>query len=93
MMRLALARQFMREYERLSKADQRGCDDALEALSLAFGDPHRHAGLGVRALRRGVYECRATQSIRIGFTRHGNILLIRTVGSHHAIETWLKNNL
>jgi hypothetical protein len=55
--------------------------------------PYLHAGLGVRALRRGVYECRATQSVRIGFTRHGDTLLVRTVGSHGTIRTWLKNNL
>ena len=93
MMRLALARQFVREYGALAKADQAYCDAAVEALPSAFGDPHHHGGLGVRALRRGVYECRARQSIRIGFTRHGDTLLLHTVGNHDTIRAWLRNSL
>jgi hypothetical protein len=93
MMRLALAPQFMRQYGALSRADQRFCDAALEALPEAFGFPHRHTGLGVRALRRGVYECRASQAVRIGFTRHRGTLVLQAVGNHETIRAWLRNNL
>ncbi len=93
MMKLVLARQFVRQYAALAKADQQRCDAAVETLPSVFGDPHRHGGIGLRALRRGVYECRASQSIRIGFTRHGDILLLHTVGNHDTIRAWLRNNL
>ena len=93
MIRLALTRPFIRDYERLSKQDQYWCDKALQALPEMFGNPHRHAGLGIRALRRGLYECRSSQSIRIGFTRQGDTLLVRTVGTHNTIRSWLRNNL
>ena len=63
-MKVALAPQFIRRYAVLSKTERELCDAAVEALPAAFGHPHRHAGLGVRALRRGVYECRATLSVR-----------------------------
>jgi mRNA-degrading endonuclease RelE of RelBE toxin-antitoxin system len=92
-MNLALAPQFIRQYRRLSRTDQQFCDAALEALSDAFGDPHRHTGLGIRALRRGVYECRASVAVRIGFTRHGETLLLQAVGNHDAIRAWLRNSL
>ena len=92
-MRIALARQFVKQYAALSIEDQRLCDAAIEALPVAFGHPHQHGGLDARALRRGVYECRASQSIRIGFTRHGDILLLHTVGNHDTIRAWLRNNL
>lgn len=93
MIRLVLAPQFVRQYAGLSKADQQLCDVSAEALPAVFGFPHRHAGLGVRALRRGVYECRASQGVRIGFTRHGDTLLLHTVGNHETIRTWLRNSL
>jgi len=91
MMKVALAPQFIRRYAVLSKTERELCDAAVEALPAAFGHPHRHAGLGVRALRRGVYECRATLSVRIGFTRHGDTLLLHTVGNHDTIRTWLRS--
>ena len=83
----------MREYGRLSSADQKLCDAAVEAMPGGFGHPHRHAGLGLRALRRGVYECRASQAVRIGFTRHGEILLLQTVGNHDTIRAWLRSGI
>lgn len=92
-MRLALTRAFLRQYSALPEAGQQSCDKALDALSSAFGDPHRHAGLGLRALRRGVYECRANLDVRIGFTRHADTLLIHTVGNHDTIRSWLRNNM
>jgi hypothetical protein len=93
MMRLALARPFVKQYGALSRTDQESCDAALEALPLVFGYPHRHSGLGVRALRRGVYECRASQAIRIGFTRHGDTLLVHAIGNHDTIRAWLQGGL
>jgi hypothetical protein len=93
MMKLAVAPQFARHYGALTEADRRLCDEAIEALPGAFGQPQRHAGLGVRALRRGVYECRASQAMRIGFPRHGDTLLLQTVGNHETIRAWLRHAL
>ena len=90
-MKVALAPRFMRQYGVLTKTDQQFCDTAVEALPDAFGHPHRHAGLGARALRRGIYECRAGQAVRIGFTRHGDTLLLHIVGNHDTIRNWLRN--
>jgi len=92
MMKIALTRQFLQRYNSLSQIDRKLCDAALAARPNAFGHPHRHAGLGVRALRRGLYECRPSQSVRVGFTRHGDTLLLHTVGNHETIRTWLRAN-
>ena len=93
MLRLALSPRFMRCYSRLSRTDQQFCEAAIEALPEIFGHPHRHAGLGLRrALRRGVYECRPTQAVRIGFTRHGEILLLQIVGNHDTIRAGLRSH-
>jgi mRNA-degrading endonuclease RelE of RelBE toxin-antitoxin system len=90
-MKVVIAPLFVRQYRGLSKADQRLCDGAVAALPKAFGYPHQHTGLGLRALRRGVYECRAGQAVRIGFTRHADTLLFQTVGNHDVIRTWLRH--
>ncbi len=92
-MKVALAPLFIRQYRGLSTADQGSCGECIESLPESFGHPHRHAGLGLRALRRGVYECRAIRAVRIGFTRHGATLLLQTVGNHDTIRAWLKNSL
>jgi hypothetical protein len=92
-MRLALAPAFVQQYRALSKTNRQFCDAAIDALAAAFGHPHRHAGLGVRAMRRGLYGCRASQGLRIGFTRHGDTLLLHMVGSHDVIRAWLRNSL
>ncbi|HEV2209183.1 MAG TPA: hypothetical protein VG167_10440 [Verrucomicrobiae bacterium] len=89
-MNLELAPRFIDEYRRLSTDDQALCDEAIQDLPAAFGYPHQHAGIGVRALRRGVYECRAGLHIRIGFTRHSGTLLLQTVGDHQTIKRWLR---
>ena len=91
-MRLALAPRFIRQYDALPEAARQLCDGAIEALPEAFGHPHLHTGLGIRALRRGVYECRASQAVRIGFTQHGDTLLLQTVGNHETIRAWLRNS-
>jgi len=92
-MTVALTPQFTRQYRSLAAPEQLLCDSAVENLPTTFGHPHLHAGLGLRALRRGVYECRVSQSVRIGFTRHGDTLLLQTIGNHDAIRTWLRNNI
>jgi mRNA-degrading endonuclease RelE of RelBE toxin-antitoxin system len=91
-MKIALAPQFVRQYRQLSETDQQFCAAAVDALPGAFGFPHRHSGLSIRALRRGVYECRASQAVRIGFTHHGDTLLLHMVGNHDAMRTWLRKN-
>jgi hypothetical protein len=93
MMKLAVAPQFSRHYRGLSAAERRLCDEAIDALPEGFGQPHRHSGLGLRALRRGVCECRASQAMRIGFTRHGDTLLLRGVGNHDTIRAWPRSVL
>lgn len=47
--------------------EKRQCAVALLELCEAFGRPHVHSGLGVRKLLPGVFECRATISLRFVF--------------------------
>jgi hypothetical protein len=92
-MKVALAPSFVRHYRSLAPSEQATCDECIDALPGSFGHPHRHAGLGIRSLRRNVYEFRVGRSLRVGFVRHGETLLLQTVGNHDTIRAWLKNSL
>ena len=95
-MNIALTPQFLRQYKDLAAADQRACDAAVEALPAAFGHPHRHTGLGLRALRRGVYECRVNQACASGsrgMARHCcSKRLVTMIRSAHGLGTMLSSN-
>jgi len=63
----------------------------LRQLPAAFGHPHTHAGLGLRQLRRGIYEARIGLQIRVLFERDGDLLVIKTLGDHAAIRRYLRD--
>ncbi|MEO6246686.1 MAG: hypothetical protein ABIQ12_14770 [Opitutaceae bacterium] len=63
----------------------------LRRLSAAFGRPHAHAGLGLRQLRRGIYEARIGLQIRVLFERDGDLLVLKTLGDHAAIRRYLRD--
>lgn len=64
---------------------------ALRRLPTVFGRPHAHAGLGLRQLRRGVYEARIGLHIRVLFERDGELLVIKMFGNHAAIRRYLRD--
>lgn len=63
----------------------------LRRLPGAFGRPHAHAGLGLRQLRRGLYEARVGRQLRVLFERDGALLVIKTVGDHEAVRRYLRD--
>lgn len=64
---------------------------AVDALSDAFGKPHLHAGLGIRRLKGNYFECRADRDTRVVFELEGSTATLRMVGSHDAVQRFLKN--
>lgn len=63
----------------------------LRRLPATFGRPHAHAGLGLRQLRRGVYEARVGMQIRVLFERDGDLLVIKMLGNHDDIRRYLRD--
>ena len=79
-MRLLLTDRFRRAYRSLSPQDRKRVQKALLLISEDLGYP----GLRVKRLQgtAGIWEARASRSLRITFEVEGQDLTLRNVGHH-----------
>jgi len=63
---------------------------AISAVAIAFGDPHKHRGLGLRKLARRSYEVRVHLQWRIVFLHDGKALIAYDVMNHDEVSRWLR---
>lgn len=63
---------------------------AMRAADASYGQPHLHAGVGLRRIRPFM-ECRCGLDLRLVFQREGQALVFHLCGSHDEIESFLKN--
>ncbi len=90
-MRIALAEGFQRDVRALSEAHRLAVLDALLSLPRAMGDPHVHAGLGIRKLHAsGIWEARVGLGLRLVFALEANLLTLVRVGGHDEIRRFLR---
>ncbi len=83
--------------ERISKTADKLPPDAREKVSraiadvaAAFGDPHKHRGLGLRKLARRSYEIRVQRQWRVVFIHDGDTLIAYDVMNHDEVSLWLR---
>jgi len=62
------------------------CLLALCELTDAFGQPHRHGGLGMRKLGGKLFECRGTLALRFVFQDRGSELYVSFLGAHDEVK-------
>jgi len=79
-MRLILTNRFNKAYQSLAAVDQGRVQKAIRLMS---GDL-RHPGLRVKRIKgtQGIWEARASKSLRITFEPEGDALILRNVGYH-----------
>ncbi len=79
-MRLILTNRFQKAYQSLAADDQGRVQKAIRLMS---GDL-RHPGLRVKRIKgtQGIWEARASKSLRITFETEGDALILRNVGHH-----------
>jgi mRNA-degrading endonuclease RelE of RelBE toxin-antitoxin system len=79
-MRLLLTDRFRRAYRSLSPQDRKRVQKAL----LLMSEDLRYPGLRVRRVQGtgGIWEARASRSLRITFEVEGEDLILRNVGHH-----------
>ena len=63
---------------------------AIAKVSAAFGDPHKHRGLGLRKLARRSYEIRVQRQWRVVFIHDGETLIAFDVMDHNEVALWLR---
>lgn len=88
-MRIELHSRFLKRVEKLNRTDKDQLSDVLQSLEAGFGNPHSHAGLGIRRLRKDLFECRAGLRLRIVFYAERGVLSIYDVMTHDEIKAWL----
>jgi hypothetical protein len=89
--RIDLHPRFRQRVEKLSTADRKQVAKSLGALADDFGHPHGHAGLGIRRLRKDLFECRAGLHWRVVFFAEKGVLTAYDVMTHEEIKAWLRN--
>jgi mRNA-degrading endonuclease RelE of RelBE toxin-antitoxin system len=82
---------FRRRTAKLKAADRELIADSLRALADGFGWPHLHAGVGIRRLRKDLFECRAGLHWRIVFFAEKGLLTAYDVMTHDEVKAWLRS--
>jgi hypothetical protein len=90
MVRLDLHPRLRRRVSRLAADQAANVESALERLRQGFGQPHLHSGLGIRRLRRGLYECRAGLELRILFWAEPGGVTAFDVMTHGEVRAFLR---
>ncbi len=86
-----LAKPAVADLGKLSGAEHAEVMARLGQVSLAFGNPHKHAGLGLRKLKGSVYEFRASRSLRVVFLWRDGTIWIEAIGNHEDVRRFLKS--
>lgn len=63
---------------------------AISEVAAAFGDPHRHRGLGLRKLAARSYEIRVHLHWRVVFLHDGSNLIAYDIMNHDGVSRWLR---
>ncbi len=62
----------------------------MKAALVAYGEPHLHAGLGLRRIVPFL-ECRCGLDLRLVFQKEKDALVFHLCGTHDEVRAFLKN--
>lgn len=90
-MKVALSERFQSDVRGFDKEQRAAVFDAILTLPRAMGEPHRHAGLGLRKLHpSGIWEARVGLGLRLVFALEPGLLTLVRVGSHEDVRRYLR---
>jgi hypothetical protein len=90
MIRVLLSERIQKTAGSLPAEVRKKAAKALADVGRAFGDPHRHRGLGLRKLARRSYEIRVHLQWRVVFIHDGKELIAYDIMNHADVALWLK---
>ena len=82
---------FLNALKHLSDSDVGRVEEALRVLPDCFGQPHLHAGISIRRLRKNIFECRAGLKVRLLFRANAQALEVFFVGSHDDVRRIIRH--
>lgn len=82
---------FSSQARALQREQREELDLALQRLTVAFGQPHAHGGLGIRRLRGDYFECRLGRDLRAVFKLEGATLTMAALGNHDDVRRFIKS--
>ena len=89
-MKVERTKSFLRSLANRPDRELRSVGRAMQEASVAFGQTHTHAGIGIRRLGKDLFECRAGLSLRLLFKRGPGVLTFIFAGNHDEILTYLR---
>lgn len=89
-MTIELSPRFRRTARRYKGRELAQIQAAMDAILAGFGQPHAHAGLGIRKLRGRWFECRAGLDVRLLFFAEKSRLTFHLAGDHHDVKRFLR---
>jgi hypothetical protein len=87
---LSLDPQVLKRLKQLEKTERVECLLALVELTDAFGQPHRHGGIGIRKLGDSLFECRGNLALRFIFENRVEDLFVFFLGDHAEVRRLLR---
>lgn len=81
-----LSPRFLAALKKLTVAAVTRVEEALRILPDCLGQPHLHAGISIRRLRKNIFECRAGLKVRILVCANAQTLDIFFVGNHDDVR-------
>ena len=90
MIRVLLSERIQKTAGKLPAEVRAKASKAIADVGGAFGDPHRHRGLGLRKLAGRSYEIRVHLQWRVVFLHDGKALIAYDVMKHDGVLLWLK---
>lgn len=86
-----LTPRFLRSAKKLPPEDLKRVKTAIDQAVKSWGTPHVHTGVGIRRLRKNVFECRCGLKLRIVFQAEPKALTFVGLGTHDEIQNLIKS--
>jgi hypothetical protein len=90
MIRVLLSERIKKTADKLPPGVRKKAAQAIADVAAAFGDPHRHRGLGLRKLAKRSYEIRVHLQWRVVFLHDQKTLVAYDVMTHDDVTLWLR---
>jgi len=90
MIQVLLSERIRKTADKLPPGVRDKASQAIADVREAFGDPHRHRGLGLRKLARRSYEIRVHLQWRVVFVHDGKVLIAYDVMIRDEVSLWLR---